>query len=188
VISERQDYLSENNPVRAIDVFVEGLNLGRLGFGGVEPEATGRPAYHPATLLKIYVYGYLNRVQSSRHDKILDGSDALPDENAQKRQHRNGTARPGLQYETGNEHSGRWRVDGSDPHLMRVVRASAAPARPRMSVFLHTKADISQCCRSNPTYPLTSHAGAHLQLRRRVGSRKAPGLANNPKRWLSAEN
>ena len=61
-----EDYLSEDNPVRAIDVFVEGLDLGRLGFGGVEPEATGRPAYHPATLLKIYVYGYLNRVQSSR--------------------------------------------------------------------------------------------------------------------------
>src|SRR3982074_2066777 len=52
--------------VRAIDVFVDELDLGKLGFGGVEPEATGRPAYHPATLLKIYVYGYLNRVQSSR--------------------------------------------------------------------------------------------------------------------------
>src|SRR5437879_3571182 len=61
-----EDYLSEDNPVRAIDVFVEGLNLGRLGFGGVEPEATGRPSYHPATLLKIYLYGYLNQVQSSR--------------------------------------------------------------------------------------------------------------------------
>jgi transposase len=60
------DYLGEDNPVRAIDVFVDELDLARLGFGGVEPEATGRPAYHPATLLKIYVYGYLNRVQSSR--------------------------------------------------------------------------------------------------------------------------
>jgi transposase len=60
------DYLGEDNPVRAIDVFVEELDLATLGFGGVEPEATGRPAYHPATLLKIYVYGYLNRVQSSR--------------------------------------------------------------------------------------------------------------------------
>ena len=64
---ERLDeYLGEDNPVRAIDVFVDELDLGELGFGGVEPEATGRPAYHPATLLKIYVYGYLNRVQSSR--------------------------------------------------------------------------------------------------------------------------
>src|SRR6266436_4347619 len=61
-----EDYLAEDNPVRAIDVFVDELDLAGLGFGGVEPEATGRPAYHPATLLKIYVYGYLNRVQSSR--------------------------------------------------------------------------------------------------------------------------
>ena len=60
------DYLGEDNPVRAIDVFVDELDLAKLGFDGVEPEATGRPAYHPATLLKIYVYGYLNRVQSSR--------------------------------------------------------------------------------------------------------------------------
>src|SRR5271167_2880091 len=60
------DYLGEDNPVRAIDVFVDELDLAGLGFCGVEPEATGRPAYHPATLLKIYVYGYLNRVQSSR--------------------------------------------------------------------------------------------------------------------------
>src|ERR1700732_2107172 len=60
------DYLGEDNPVRAIDVFVDELDLAELGFGGVEPEATGRPAYHPATLLKIYVYGYLNRVKPSR--------------------------------------------------------------------------------------------------------------------------
>src|SRR5271155_5652743 len=52
------DYLGGDNPVRAIDVFVDELDLAKLGFGGVEPEATGRPAYHPATLLKIYVYGY----------------------------------------------------------------------------------------------------------------------------------
>src|SRR6202140_5083073 len=64
---ERLDeYLGDDNPVRAIDVFVDELDLAKLGFGGVEPEATGRPAYHPATLLKIYLYGYLNRVQSSR--------------------------------------------------------------------------------------------------------------------------
>src|ERR1044071_6357922 len=60
------DYLGEDNPVRAIDVFVDELDLAKLGFDGVEPEATGRPGYHPATLLKIYVYGYLNRIQSSR--------------------------------------------------------------------------------------------------------------------------
>ena len=60
------DYLGEDNPVRAIDVFVDELDLAKLGFDGVEPEATGRPAYHPATLLKIYVYGYL--IACSRAD------------------------------------------------------------------------------------------------------------------------
>src|ERR1700688_741687 len=60
------DYVGEDNPVRAIDAFVDGLDLAKLGFDGVAALATGRPAYHPATLLKIYVYGYLNRVQSSR--------------------------------------------------------------------------------------------------------------------------
>src|ERR1700738_1323655 len=59
-------YVGADNPVRAIDVFVDGLDLARLGFDGVAPLATGRPAYHPATLLKIYIYGYFNRVQSSR--------------------------------------------------------------------------------------------------------------------------
>jgi transposase len=61
-----EDYISEDNPVRVIDVFVEELDLFTLGFEGTEPESTGRPAYHPLTLLKIYIYGYLNRVQSSR--------------------------------------------------------------------------------------------------------------------------
>lgn len=60
------DYIAEDNPVRAIEVFVDELDLARLGFEGMQPEVTGRPAYHPATLLKIYLYGYLNRVQSSR--------------------------------------------------------------------------------------------------------------------------
>jgi len=60
------DYVSEDNPVRVVDVFVEQLDLRGLGFVGVEPAETGRPAYHPALLLKIYIYGYLNRIQSSR--------------------------------------------------------------------------------------------------------------------------
>src|ERR1700719_3449971 len=60
------DWIDENNPVRAIDAFVETLDLAELGFEGVEPAETGRPAYHPSVLLKIYIYGYLNRVQSSR--------------------------------------------------------------------------------------------------------------------------
>jgi len=61
-----EDYIAEDNPVRIVDAFVDELGLLKLGFDGMEPEPTGRPAYHPATLLKIYVYGYLNRIQSSR--------------------------------------------------------------------------------------------------------------------------
>src|SRR5271163_3240084 len=60
------DYVTEDNPVRVIEVFIDELDLGGLGFAGVHPAATGRPAYHPSTLLKIYLYGYLNRLQSSR--------------------------------------------------------------------------------------------------------------------------
>jgi transposase len=60
------DYVSEDNPVRVIDVFVDHLDLGALGFEGVVPEATGRPGYHPGLLLKIYVYGYINQIASSR--------------------------------------------------------------------------------------------------------------------------
>ena len=61
-----EDWIGEDNPVRVVDVFVEELDLSELGFGGVDPEATGRPSYHPSILLKLYIYGYLNRVQSSR--------------------------------------------------------------------------------------------------------------------------
>src|SRR5579863_4637658 len=61
-----ENYIAEDNPVRVVDVFVDELDLKELGFEGAEPEATGRPAYHPATMLKIYIYGYLNRIQSSR--------------------------------------------------------------------------------------------------------------------------
>src|SRR5712691_3469198 len=61
-----EDWIDEGNPVRAIDAFVEKLDLLGLGFDGVAPEATGRPSYHPSGLLKLYIYGYLNRVQSSR--------------------------------------------------------------------------------------------------------------------------
>ena len=61
-----EDWIIEDNPVRVIDAFVDELDLGELGFSGVDPEATGRPSYHPSVLLKLYIYGYLNRVQSSR--------------------------------------------------------------------------------------------------------------------------
>src|ERR1700740_433118 len=60
------DFIVEDNPVRIIDAFVEELELRSLGFDGATPSTTGRPSYHPAVLLKIYIYGYLNRIQSSR--------------------------------------------------------------------------------------------------------------------------
>jgi transposase len=61
-----EDWIGDDNPVRVIEAFVEALDLGELGFSGVDPKATGRPSYHPSVLLKLYIYGYLNRVQSSR--------------------------------------------------------------------------------------------------------------------------
>jgi transposase/macrodomain Ter protein organizer (MatP/YcbG family) len=61
-----EDWIDQDNPVRAIDAFVDNLDLPGVGFEGVAPEATGRPSYHPSGLLKLYIYGYLNRVQSSR--------------------------------------------------------------------------------------------------------------------------
>ena len=63
--AQLEDYVAEDNPVRVIDFFVDQLDLRELGFSAVDPKETGRPAYHPAVMLKIYVYGYLNRVQSS---------------------------------------------------------------------------------------------------------------------------
>ena len=59
------DYETEDSPVRVIDVFIDELDLTDLGFK-TQPNDTGRPAYHPSTMLKLFVYGYLNRVQSSR--------------------------------------------------------------------------------------------------------------------------
>src|SRR5437764_3503342 len=61
-----EDWVDENNPVRAVDVFVDALDLVELGFDSAQPMATGRPGYKPSVLLKLYIYGYLNRVQSSR--------------------------------------------------------------------------------------------------------------------------
>src|SRR5210317_1548814 len=61
-----EDWVGEDDPVRVIDVFVDELDLFDLGFERVSPHWTVRPAYHPSALLKLYIYGYLNRVQSSR--------------------------------------------------------------------------------------------------------------------------
>src|SRR5262245_43283082 len=60
------DAVDESNPVRVVDAFVDALDLRQLGFDGMVPEVTGRPSYHPSALLKLYIYGYLNRIQSSR--------------------------------------------------------------------------------------------------------------------------
>ena len=72
------DWIDESNPVRVIDAFVEALDLAELGFKDVEPAATGRPGYHPAPLLKLYIYGYLNRVQSSRRLERAGPASARP--------------------------------------------------------------------------------------------------------------
>src|SRR3954467_12833297 len=61
-----EDWIGEDNPVRVIDGFAAELDLPALGVSGVDPEVTGRPSYHPSVLLKLYIYGYLNWVQSSR--------------------------------------------------------------------------------------------------------------------------
>jgi transposase len=74
------DFIDDEHPVKLIDAFVDALPLLKLGFAGVEPLATGRPAYHPGVLLKIYIYGYLNRIHSSRrleaecHRNVADGA------------------------------------------------------------------------------------------------------------------
>ena len=67
LLSDRlEDFVHEDNPVRVVDAFVEALDLSALGFEAVNREAGGRPAYHPAALVKIYIDGYLNRIRSSR--------------------------------------------------------------------------------------------------------------------------
>ena len=62
-----EDYVAADNAFRVIEAFVEGFDLGELGFGRVDPKATGRPSYHPSVLLKLYIYGYLNRVLPRDH-------------------------------------------------------------------------------------------------------------------------
>lgn len=68
-----EDYISAENPVRVVDAYIESLDLPVLGFDCSEPGPLGAPRYHPATLLKLYVYGYLNRINSSRRLKLIDG-------------------------------------------------------------------------------------------------------------------
>ena len=70
------DWVGEINPIRAVDVFVDALELRHLGFDGVDPAATGRPAYHPSPMLKLYIYGYLNRVPG-RTSSLIDADERL---------------------------------------------------------------------------------------------------------------
>jgi transposase len=65
-----EDYVAEDNPVRVVEAFVEELDLRILGFKSIDPAVTGRPAYHPSVLLKLYIYGYLNRIQSTRRLEV----------------------------------------------------------------------------------------------------------------------
>ena len=60
------DFIDEDNTVKVVDAFIGALDLASLGFEGATPAVTGRPSYHPSVLLKLYLYGYLNRIQSSR--------------------------------------------------------------------------------------------------------------------------
>ena len=60
------DFIADDNPVRVVDAFIDELDMVALGFEGAIPATTGRPSYHPAVMLKVYLYGYLNRIQSSR--------------------------------------------------------------------------------------------------------------------------
>ena len=69
------DYVGPDNPVRFIDAFVDGLDLAAASFSRVEPKVTGRPGYAPADLLKLYIYGYLNRVRSSRRLEAVKSVD-----------------------------------------------------------------------------------------------------------------
>jgi len=61
-----EEYIDEDNTVRLVDTYVDELDLFEMGFERVQPKSTGRPGYHPSVLLKLYIYGYLNRIQSSR--------------------------------------------------------------------------------------------------------------------------
>ena len=71
------DYVAEDNPIRVVDVFVEEIDLSGMGFQTI-PAITGRPAYHPAIMLKLFIYGYLNRIQSSR--RLERAAQSLPPE------------------------------------------------------------------------------------------------------------
>jgi hypothetical protein len=123
-----EDYVSEENPVRVIEVFIEELDLAALGFSGMTPAATGRPGYHPSTLLKIYLYGYLNRLQSSRRlDRLaqtatrqpINGISTITARNTAPRPRRNDTFFHGL----GHEHVFRASTTDGSIAPLAVIRS-----------------------------------------------------------------
>ena len=125
------DWVDESNPVRAVDVFVDALELRDLGFDGVDPAATGRPAYHPSPMLKLYIYGYLNRVQSSRRLEREAGRNLevmwltgrlVPEPAPQKRKSLGFMSTPNLPLTTG---SLRAHVSRTAEGLRKAVRKSA---------------------------------------------------------------
>ena len=137
-----EDLIDENNPVQVIDVFVDELDLAELGFDGVAPEVTGRPSYHPSVLLKLYIYGYLNRVQSSRRlereagrnvevmwltGRLVPDHYALPDEDAAAGCLRDGPARIGLQSHPRHEHSGHPLPHGGDEGIVEPGICAGSP-------------------------------------------------------------
>src|SRR4029077_20205266 len=143
-----EDYVGEEDPVRVIEVFIEELDLAALGFSGVTPAATGRPGYHPSTLLKIYLYGCLNRRQSSRRlereaqrattdrrtpvrdPQGVDGRHPLPDPDPRQGPNRDEPPRSGLQLQA-NDHDLRCgAADGGDQNLIASLKPHASVCLP----------------------------------------------------------
>jgi hypothetical protein len=117
------DYVSDDNPVRSVDVFVDGLDLDKLGFVGIQPLDRGRPSYHPGMLLKVFIYGYLNRVPSSRRlerecqrniERIWLTGQLTPDFKTIADFRRDNGKPTRLQHEARNDDRGRRRITGGD--------------------------------------------------------------------------
>jgi len=132
------DYVCEDNPIRVIEAFVDELDLGGLGFERAVPAETGRPGYHPAILLKLYVYGYLNRIPSSRRLE----REAQRNPNAQKSQNRSEPRSPCLQHEKGDQAARRPAATGDDPSLTAggrlVTRPLSVTVKRAMARRFHT--------------------------------------------------
>ena len=143
-----EDWISEDNPVRAMDVFVDALDLAELGFERSAPGKMGRPCYHPAVLLKLYIYGYLNRVQSSRRLEREAGRNVevmwltgrlAPDHKtiADFRKDNGAAIRKVFQISPLSQESGR-SFSSSTPHIIRTL-SGREKIMTRNRVIFHTK-------------------------------------------------